>query len=104
MRAKDILTKSNLAGTIWGNRIIRAEKRGYFSEHDEDLAHGWTTCACGKLDKRIPRDDDGEPKDGILSNMGDKFNCAVRGNFFLTTAKSLISIKKRATKILAGMK
>ncbi len=39
----------------------------------EDLANRWVTCACGNQCAIIARDDDNEPYDYRLSNLGGKF-------------------------------
>jgi hypothetical protein len=34
--------------TKWRKRLIWAENRTFFTEHEKDLAHDWNTCAVGE--------------------------------------------------------
>lgn len=64
-------------------------------------AKGWTTCACGKQDKRIPRASGfSYPLDNRLYSLGLLFAMAVETEDFLRAAKTLVAIEKRAAIVL----
>lgn len=84
----------------WPARIAAARKRGAFSAMDAELAAGWPTCACGRLDAAIPRFSWGAPYDGILRDLGSQFSTAVNQDSFATASKLITAITKRAAKVL----
>ena len=98
--AKQILTKAKLNRTYWGRKVIAAENRGGFSDSDSWLAGVWTTCACGKQDRRIPRDDVDAPIDRKLASAGRSFDCHVSLNNTVAAARTLVAIEKRAAIVL----
>jgi hypothetical protein len=71
----------------WRKRLIWAESRKFFSEHDRQLAHDWNTCAIGEgLQLRKSEVVDNLPPSGIdhgLIVLGSRFyNSAVlKDNF-----------------------
>ena len=99
MTATKILRKARLGSTHWGKLIIAAEKRGSFDETDRRLSKNWVTCACGKL-KFAKRNWDGVPVDYFLKKFGMEFTKEIIRNSFLGAAKKLISIEKRAVKLV----
>lgn len=104
MTAKEILVAAKLERSFWGKRIIAAEKRGYSSDSDEKFASSWTTCACGRLDKRIPGIEDGDgPDDVKLRVAGQRFADAIDAYSMLEAAEYLVAIEKRAKQILARL-
>ena len=102
--ARTLLTQAGLSRSHWGKRIIAAEKRGRFTKLDKDDASWWTTCACGKRDRRILRDLVFAPQDGSLRSCGAWFSSHVENNRFEEAAETLISIEARAREVLAGIK
>jgi hypothetical protein len=106
MKAKQLLIEAGLSRKYWGRRIIAAEKNRGFSKTDRDLAYEFETCACGKLDRRIPRHFgrlgymEYSPKDKQLFNLGINFEKAVKENKFIIAAKRLIRIENRGKKVL----
>lgn len=92
MTAAEILAAAGLA---------EAERRGQFTDRESDLSLGWTTCACGKSDPRIPRGSFGEPLDDRLWDLGDDFARRVVGNHFAEAARSLVAIERRVAELLA---
>ena len=102
--AKQLLTGAGLQDSHWGVRIIAAEERGSFGVNDCVDALSWQTCACGKLDPRIPRQTDVNnpaPLDMHLRELGQEFYCHVTDHEFLEAARTLIAIEKRAAEVLA---
>ena len=73
MKAKQLLEEAGLSETPWGKVIIQAEEGG-FTGKQQIIASQWTTCACGKQDPRIPRDDKGTPVDAYLARLGISFS------------------------------
>lgn len=64
------------------------------------LASNWTTCACGNLCDRIPRDEDGCPEDAQLMFLGQSFTEAI-GHKEWDVAKQLLNlIEIRSGEIL----
>jgi hypothetical protein len=102
MSARELLTSAGLHESHWGRRIIAAEDGGFTGREKED-AFSWVTCACGKLDPRIPRYGSKVPKDQTLTILGSQFYKAVDRDQPLRAAETLIDIEKRAAEILAGM-
>lgn len=100
--AKSVLEKAELVATFWGKRIVAAEACGKFTGSDLNLAASWTTCACGRQDKRIRRwYADGPPSDGQLHIDGAKFLDHVEHHRIIWAALCLIRIEKRAAVVLA---
>lgn len=87
----------------WWGVIERAKKRGSFLASEKAKAVGWTTCACGKQDARIPRHDIGDPKDIPLRALGLRFCTAVNGNLVDMAGMILLAIEKRASEVLRGI-
>ncbi len=107
MPALRLLMKHKLVDTHWGNRIVRAELRGKFTDKDREDARNWQTCACGKQDPRIPRTesaygDSGRPEDYDLFKYGARFHDdGVARQDFLAAAENLIAIEGRACALIA---
>ena len=99
--AAAILKAAKIDQTFWGKRIIAAAECGSFTSGDLLESCGWVGCACGKLDQQIPRNYLGEPIDKKLVFLGVEFNAMVRCNYFVTAAKVLVAIEKRAKIVLA---
>ena len=105
MKASDIIHDNNLQNTFWGERIIKAEKRGRFTLKDHKLAEDWQTCACGEQDNRIPRGNKGaspaRPDDSRLACLGGDFYMYVSRSMVSLAANTLVKIEKRAAEVLA---
>ena len=101
--AKQTLIGAGCDQTYWGKKVIAAEKRGGFTLINVRKASRWTTCACGKQDRRIPTSSVGEPGDEKLTDYGVEFTTSVITHDFLTAAQTLINIEHRATEILRGI-
>ncbi len=89
----------------WHERIDAAEKRGSFTDEDQDLANNWVTCPCGEQDPRIPRAESafhscGMPLDDELADLGADFSDAVDDNDFIYCRTLLGEIEVRAAIIL----
>lgn len=105
MTTQEILTEANLQDSYWGTIIIEAEKTGNdFTVAQGHEAGNWCTCACGKVTCDIPRraspqfEGKGEtwPLDKQLYELGmDFYDAVCRGNFE-ASARTLVSIEKRA--------
>ena len=101
--AHKLLIEANLDKSYWGVKIIKAEIIGYFTISDLLGSACWFTCACGKLDDHIERDEkDGNPKDNDLNAYGLDFHYSVTRNQFFEAALFLIKIEKRSIKLLRG--
>lgn len=110
--ALEILTDARLHTSYWGKRIIKAEKRGRFTENDSEMVADWMTCACGKQDPRIPRLDFetcianrslgclGAPADSELREKGVIFYNHIKEHRFVDAARTLVKIEKRASIVL----
>lgn len=85
----------------WYQRIDAAEKRGGFTANDRRKAGEWTTCACGRQDKGIPRFSDGEPMDDALVVLGLDFHLHVVRDRPALARTTLAAIEKRAAEVLA---
>ena len=104
MTPREILTAAGLEREFWGKQILAADKRGYATKKDKELAEDWPTCACGKLDKRLPRDADGAPCDSMLRYWGGDFADCFTFRFDMTrAAELLVQINRKEAKVLAGM-
>ena len=109
MNAKQILTEANLHKSYWGKIIIAAEKRERFTDVSKRQSQDWTVCACGELDKKIPRRytsayvEANAPIDRQLFSLGVTFMTAVENDKFTLAAKRLTRIENRAKKILAKL-
>lgn len=97
--------KADILTTHWGRRIVAAmERGGRFTCRDKEDANGWTTCACGKQDARIPRDHEyGDPLDYGLVRLGVSFARSVSRHDPDTALLILLAIEDRAAEVLAEM-
>lgn len=66
----------------WKKIIADARKRKYFTGTERRRASLWPSCACGQLDKRIPRLSGAAPIDNRLYKLGISFSMAVDTNDF----------------------
>lgn len=87
----------------WITRIKEARERGEFTLRDRDLAENWPDCACGEQDPRIPRYEDGEPDDEILTRLGTAFCRFVDRNAFDGAEDALLRIELRSSHLLAEL-
>jgi hypothetical protein len=92
--------------TKWRKRLIWAESRKFFTEHEKELAHQWNTCAVGEglglrkdqvgISNLVPSGTDKE-----LIRLGSRFyNSAVLKNNFKKAWEFLEKIEIRL-RILA---
>ena len=110
-RVVEVLRNDGLAYTLWGQRIICAAERGYFTYDEIGDAGGWVTCACGKVNTPIRRvaegdlDNPGElhkvgsPVDPALAELGALFYELVKQDEFLGAAGCLVRIERRADEL-----
>tara|TARA_R110000782_G_scaffold21033_5_gene56748 strand:+ start:3229 stop:3591 length:363 start_codon:yes stop_codon:yes gene_type:complete len=112
--ANDLLVKEGLDQSVWGLRIIAAEKLGHFNYAIDDLSGYWMSCACGELDDHIKRHADSSPIDETLYKVGLEFAewidadfdedyvvlCNGIQNQFHGAAVSLVAIEKRSIELL----
>lgn len=62
----------------WEERLIEAEKVGFFTDEDEELAGSYATCAVGERHYIVPK------LGSVLDRLGMLFDIAVtRGNIAL---------------------
>ena len=102
MKAFEILAKAGLQNTRWGNRIIAAEQRHFFTAEDILDSEGWTTCACGELDESLMElDIRGEltPIDHDLYRFGIQFYRAITDNDYAKTANIIVGIENRVQEL-----
>ncbi len=71
-----------------------------FTTEQKALSWEWVTCACGKQDSRIPRNEEGEPLDDELDNLGNEFYAAVDDDDIDKAEKYLAKIELRSAQIL----
>lgn len=106
LTAEQVLKAAQMERSFWGRRIISAEKRGGFTDTDERYASQWTTCACGKVDSRIPMlGTGGGPCDSELRELGYLFTDLIIGwqTDFVDAADTLVRIENRADVLLLKM-
>ena len=102
---KELLAEHNLQHSVWGKRIIKAQKSpDGFTERDKHESLSWVTCACGRVTPDIPRAPRGiaggnAPLDDELRGLGNTFHRKVRGGLTLGATKTLIAIEKRAIEV-----
>ena len=96
--ARDYLELKGFDSTYWGNIIIEAEERGYFTSSNVIEGGSWVTCACGKVTSDIPRrGHQRRPEDDRLVVLGERFDGCIEDDAFLKAAKTLVRIEARAT-------
>ena len=100
------LRKAHLHESYWGKKILAAENRGWFTGSNKKQARSWITCACGRLDSRIPRNqflyhyNAGAPSDDQLRDTGRRFYHHILENNFMDAADCLIEIEARARDMM----
>lgn len=95
----------NLDKTHWGRRINRAEKNGEFTLKDKKDSESWVTCACGRHDPRLQKEDKTRgPRDVQLSDLGARFAGTVSINNFDGSRSVLTMIEERATYLLRELR
>lgn len=94
----------------WRDVIEEARKRGGFTDAEKDRAADWLSCACGRLDPRIPKwKTDGKvalagaPKDPSLRALGVDFSVNVYYSYFGEASSTLDLIEKRERVLLAEL-
>lgn len=93
----------------WRLRIEEARERDFFTQEDVRDARDWLSCACGRLDPRIPRYKRsihfiaGTPKDRSLRWRGMDFADAVRFNEPDRAEVLLNKIEAREAELLAEL-
>ena len=102
--AKWCLKKYGLEATYWGEIIIEAEERGYFTADEKQMASGWLVCACGRAIENFPfiqrSKCGGVPSDKELLDQGVYFSEAVYRNEFLFAAETLGEIEQRVRVLI----
>lgn len=73
------------------------------SEELRDRAARWTTCACGNLCDRIPRDRHGRPVDDELQELGYRFGWHVCDGEWDSAIELLCKIEQRSAEVLAEL-
>jgi hypothetical protein len=86
----------------WNEFLNKTEYTEAMLQTAYNLASDWVTCACGKQDKRIPRYQDGKPRDIELCLYGIQFNRLIakmyyRPLHFAEAKQSAKEIKQRLT-------
>lgn len=68
----------------WYRRIQRAKRRGYFTEHDAELAEDWSKCMISERPntRHFENDPEAEPIGTRLHQWGLDFYNAVKFNWF----------------------
>jgi len=103
-----MLYAEGLEKSWWGDRIIRASRRGYFTRLEQVKSANWQTCACGQqalpIELRAGSRFEDEPADEILQDLGKRFWRAVEGERMSAAAVLLISIEKRAAELISRLK
>lgn len=103
--AEHWLTKHRLHRTVWGTRIIRVEREGGgFRMSEVREAGDWPTCACGRVDPRIPRYANCVPMDLQLEMLGIDFYDAISDEQVVRAAELLVEIEQRAQEVLQELK
>tara|TARA_R110000851_G_scaffold34260_3_gene91098 strand:+ start:201 stop:521 length:321 start_codon:yes stop_codon:yes gene_type:complete len=100
--AHALLVKEKLDQSVWGERIIAAEgNNNVFRPNDRSCANAWMSCACGKIDTHIEREQSScAPKDRKLYDLGLLFTQQVNGSRAFGAAVTLIKIEKRSIELL----
>jgi hypothetical protein len=87
----------------WYDFLNRAIK-GNITESEvadaQDDANNWVTCACGNQCSIIPRDEDGEPWDNTLSDLGSDFSYEIDDCKWKDALKILNKIEKRSALLI----
>jgi hypothetical protein len=78
----------------------KKQRKPAFTSKQKRLAKAWLSCACGKLDKRIPKELDGAPKDCRLFSLGIDFAMAVARDNPQGALDLLRKIQKREAELL----
>ena len=72
-------------------------------EHATDLSSGWVTCACGNQCARLPRNQQGHPRDTELTRLGCLFLDCIEEGRRLAARDTLQLIEERSRFLLAEM-
>ena len=87
----------------WYDALDKAEKTQLTLREELillDKASRWPNCACGQLDIRIERDEDGRPMDFILRELGLDFAQHVEDSEYAKAKSILKQIEKREQELL----
>lgn len=91
----------------WITFLERAiKKQPSKREHDRIKlkSENWPTCACGQLCKSLPRENDGEPIDIELSDLGLRFSHDVKWGSWSKALRIFHRIENRTAKLLKEAK
>ena len=64
------------------------------------MAGEWVTCACGNQCDILERDDEGEPVDGELSELGSNFYCDIYDLDWVSAKNTLKQIEERSENLI----
>ena len=98
---EEILTEGMVLSTVWGKAIVLAERVGRFTPEQKAEAEDWPSCAVGELDPGVTVNAMFEPADDRLRHLGQDFALDVRVDNYRGAARTLVSIKKRTTALVA---
>lgn len=82
------------------NRAIKGKITNSEVANAQDYARDWVTCACGNQCSIIPRDEDGEPWDNTLSELGGNFSYEVDDCRWKEALNILNKIEKRSALLI----
>jgi hypothetical protein len=66
----------------------------------ELLANDWVTCACGNQCAIIPRDEEGEPIDEELQELGNDFSNHINDKDWEGAKRCLVDIESRSALLI----
>jgi hypothetical protein len=67
-------------------------------------AGSWPTCACGQLCEKLPKIQDGCPRDGTLRQLGTDFYQYVQTQAWCQALATFYAIEERTADILYAMR
>jgi hypothetical protein len=85
----------------WNAFLAQPEHTEAEWSHAFRLAGDWVTCACGNQCAVLPREDDGEPLDTVLSDLGQDFYMSIAWEDAEGAKRILADIELRTAYLLA---
>ena len=82
------------------NRAIKGKISDSEIANAQDDAANWVTCACGNQCSILPRDEDGEPYDDFLAELGSDFSYEIDDQNWKDALNILNKIEKRSALLI----
>jgi hypothetical protein len=102
--AVQLLIVAELQDTIWGKRIVDAEKRAHFNEADmHEANNNWVSEADDNTHSNVTLNEVGRPEDKVLRDAGSDVTICMYWDDYTGAAEHLIKMQERFEQLKQEM-